>query len=372
MTPFADLHYLWLRQLQREFDDVCFQYGINLKPPVFEISRSRKQLGSWHGVERVLRISYYLITEQPWNVTLQVLKHEMAHQVCSELFGCKRAGHGTEFRKACELLGVPKSFARAQGDVAGNIDALLSSSRQTTQGRQVIDKVRKLLALAGSDNEHEAALAMQRAGELLIRYNLEWIKQDAAGGYAHVIINTGAKRMASYRRAICAILRDYFFVQVICSSLYDPHSDTTHKTIELLGREENVPVAEHCYHFLEDRLASLWQENRHSFSGNARTARNSYYLGLLHGFAGKLASQSTFNNSPKQENTAFPPGALILGQDAYLRNFVDKRFPRLRKARSRGARIYRDTYREAVATGRSIVLHRAMEETRKRHGGLLE
>ncbi len=37
---------------------------------------------------------------------------------------------------------------------------------------KVVDQIKKLLALAGSPNEHEAKLAMQRAQELMLKYNL--------------------------------------------------------------------------------------------------------------------------------------------------------------------------------------------------------
>lgn len=37
---------------------------------------------------------------------------------------------------------------------------------------KIIDRIKKLLALAESDNESEAKLAMERANELLLRYNL--------------------------------------------------------------------------------------------------------------------------------------------------------------------------------------------------------
>src|SRR4029453_15061877 len=45
----------------------------------------------------------------------------------------------------------------------------------------VIDRIRKLLALAGSPNEAEAALASQRAQELLAKHNLEIGVVDRAG-----------------------------------------------------------------------------------------------------------------------------------------------------------------------------------------------
>ena len=366
------LQQLWLRQLTREFADICFQYRLDLRPPVFELSGGVKQLGCWLPARRTIRISRHLIEDHPWNVVLMVLKHEMAHQVCSELYGCRRTGHDRDFKRACRLLGVTPPYNRSSGDLAAVV-ADPPQEMQTTAGRKIIARISKLLALAGSDNEHEAALAMQRATQLLHRHNLEQAAVDNLSSCRRVIIDTRSKQIPAYRRSICAILRDYFFVQVICSSLYDPQSNCSFKTIELLGRMENVPVAEHCYHFLEQQLASLWQTNRHAFKGNSRTARNSYYLGLLHGFAEKMATRTgSCCPTRAKDHVAATAGSLAVCRDSTLQDFVSFHFPRLKKHSSRGLKIYSQPFEEAVDVGRKMILHQSVEERKKGLQGLLE
>ena len=365
------LQQLWLTQLTYEFADICFQYRLDLHSPVFELSEGVKQLGCWLPDQRTIKISRHLIMDHPWNVVLMVLKHEMAHQVCSELFGCSRTGHDSDFARACQLLGIPSPYCRSSGDLAAVV-AEFPQDRQTAAGRKIIERISKLLALAGSDNEHEAALAMQQATKLLNRHNLNMASVDNPSACTRVIINTRSKQIPAYRRSICAILRDYFFVQVICSSLYDPYTDSSYKTIELLGRVENVPVAEHCYHFLEQQLAGLWQKNRHKFQGNSRTAKNSYYLGLLHGFAEKMAGQTQNSRATGQTtHAAVTPGSLAISRDSKLQNFVSFHFPRLKKSSSRGVRIYSQPYEEAVDTGKTIILHQGVEDKKEGLQGLL-
>ncbi len=369
-----DMHRLWCRQLQLEFDTICFHYGLDLRPPLFEISGSRRQLGCWLPEQGCLRLSEHLILSHPWHVTLEVLRHEMAHQVCSELFSSPDAGHGPDFQRACDLLGVSAPFRRAGGDLAGEIRTGEEAPAATASGRRMLERVRKLLALAGSDNEHEAALAMQRAGELMARHNLDLARADEAAGYRHLVIDTRQKIMPSYRRAIGSILRDFFYVQVVCGSLYDPLADQSHRTIELLGRIENVPVAEHCYRFLEERLLALWQENRHRYRGNARTARNSYFLGLLRGFSERLAAMQV-SRSPAAAGTFQATTSQVVPAmevDPGLQRFVHQRFPRLSRRSGRRVRINGDAYGDAVATGRSLVLHGAVTGQDRKSGGLLE
>ncbi|MDU9049199.1 MAG: DUF2786 domain-containing protein [Candidatus Electrothrix sp. Rat3] len=371
----------WLEQLIHEFNYICSYYRVQLRTPIFELSAAKQQLGCWVPDQRIIRISQHLIASSCWDVVLMVLKHEMAHQVCSEYFGLPSAGHGKAFQDACQLLGVPAPYNRSTGDLP-DVLAEPAKDEKTEAGRNIIRRVNKLLALAGSENEHEAALAMQRATQLLRRHNLEMTTAGDAGdagdnpsgnpsGCVRLVIKTGKKQIPSWRKAVCRILNDYFFVEVIFSSLYDAQRQDSYRTIELLGRSENVPVAEHCYYFLEQQLESLWVKNRQRFKGNTRTAKNSYYLGLLHGFSQKMAEQGKQAQNisqgarPQGNEGSEMTGALIVSGDTVLQEFVGFHFPRLRTSTTRGVRIDRQSYEDAVIAGKKIVLHQSLTEKRQ-------
>ncbi|MCL2459223.1 MAG: SprT-like domain-containing protein [Desulfobulbus sp.] len=355
------LHAAWLSQLAREYRDICYQYGIDLRLPVFAIGGGERQLGSWSAADRRLALSVVLISRHPWNLTLQVLKHEMAHQMCSELHHREDAGHGKLFRECCQRLGLAAPFNRASGDLAATIAALTPGSASTEKGRQIIAKVRKLLALSASDNEHEAALAVQRAEQLLTRHRLDFDGLAKDQELVHRTINTGGQTLAIYRKVICAILEGCFGVRVICASLYDPRADCSFKTVELLGREEEVAVAEHCYHFLENRLHTLWECRRQDFAGHGRIARKSYFLGLLAGFRETL-EQSRRPGAEPEPTCRQGHGLPALRCQEQLEAFVAFRFPRLRRMRKQGSTMDRAAYQEAVAAGRKIFLRRPMAD----------
>ncbi len=361
----------WLQQLQREYDNICFQYRLTLQAPVLELTNSSTILGSWNSNYRLLSLSAHLIAASPWVITIQVLKHEMAHQICREYFLADDGGHGKSFQRACAMIGLSGAFCRASADCSGPPpEETRCVHPRTEQGRKVLARVEKLLALAASDNEHEAALAMQRAGELLLRHNLR-LPPSAQEEYEHRCLNTGRRRMPGHLREICALLQEFFPVQVVCASTYEPLSDVRVRTIELLGRPENVAVAEHCYFFLTRKMDVLWQENRKRFSGGGLRARNSYFHGLLAGFREKLQSsvpqpgQGTSSGERKSGSAE-----LIVFSDAGLDVFVRAAFPRLHKRRGRAMRLHADAYRQAKATGRSLVLHRVVEGVAA-GGGLL-
>ena len=364
MDDFASrLEAAWLCQLTREYNDICYQYGVRLTPPILRISRDHRQMGSWSAADRILRLSEALIGHHPWRVTLRILKHEMAHQICSELYSCQDAGHGPLFCQACDRLGLEAAFQRAGADLSEGLTDLDPGSFVTRQGRQIIDRVRKLLALGGSDNEHEAALAVQRAAELLTRHRLDFDALAEGEGLVHRTINTGGRTLPVHRKAICTMLETCFSVRVICASLYDPHADVSLKTIEVLGREEDAAIAEHCYHFLEDRLEALWQRNRRTFAGNGRTARQSYFLGLLAGFRqtleqGLVANRGATGQPVQEKSQPATAGLPALTAEQRLDNFVAFRYPRLRRIRRQGISMHPEAYRQAVADGRELTLHR--------------
>ena len=224
----AQLHESWLCQLVREYDSINFQYRLQLEPPILSINLDKKRLGCWSATERSLSLSHFLLSTYPWNLTLQVLKHEIAHQICSEFYGREDAGHGPLFKKACALLGLDAPFCRATADLAEGLATLPAASESTEQGRQIIEKVRKLLALGSSDNEHEAALAVQRAGELLTRYRLDFDALASDEALVHRTIDTGQQTLPIHRKSICRILETCFAVRVICAP------DTNTVTLSIL------------------------------------------------------------------------------------------------------------------------------------------
>ncbi len=379
MTDFSPYYPIWGRQLLAEFANINWQYGLALTTPVFEITEAEKQYGSWQATTRIIRISARLITGHSWDITCQILKHEMAHQICSEIFFEVDGGHGPLFEKACDLLGLPAPFRRASGDLPELAGTSPAYNQQTEQGRQFIRRIGKLLALAGSANEHEAALAMEKASQLMARHNLQQIQEEAQSEFTSLIINTGCKRLESWQHKICAILLRFFYVKVVTASLYDPLLDTQHKTIELFGRQENVAIGEYCYAFLAGQLVSLWRQNRARIGGKGIRARNSYYLGLLQGFYDKLQAQETLRDAtvPAQTNDEKKDGdqkhltALVIAEDRALDRFVGMRFPRLRRRSGTGAMIYRETYEQGRTDGSQIVMHKGVSERGREQGLLL-
>jgi hypothetical protein len=373
MENISTYYRLWSRQFLNEFSVICFQYRLLLDPPVFSITESNTQFGSWRPGTREIRISSKLIKKFPWDVTLQVLKHEIAHQICSEIFHDPSGGHGVNFIRACSILGLPDRFCQPLGDLPEKIERLEKDDGDTEKTLNIIEKIRKLLALAESSNEHESALAMEKAGSLLKRHNIKQLHENKQKNYVYAIINSKKKRIEEYQRRIIAVLTKFFYVKALCSSLYDPLQDETYKTFEIFGRKENVEIAEYCYHFLEQKLSAFWRKNSSKFNGNTRIEKKSYYLGLLQGFSEKLLEQDHSGRMPKPSSSGSSTSSeLVIADDIGLNRFIHSRYPRLSKRSKAGAKIYRKTFNDGVMNGRTIVIHKGIAGDCENFGRLLD
>ncbi len=140
LTP--QLEAALLRQLARSYDaENWIRFGSKLVQPVLALSSSTSRLGVWFPSPRRIEISRSLVVERPWPETIEVLKHEMAHQFVAEVLHVEgETAHGEHFRRVCEARGID---ARAAG--------LAAAGPADDRTAKLIDRVQKLLALAGSN-----------------------------------------------------------------------------------------------------------------------------------------------------------------------------------------------------------------------------
>ncbi|MFM8316144.1 MAG: SprT-like domain-containing protein [Deltaproteobacteria bacterium] len=351
----------WTFQLAEDYLQILFAYKIKLKKPVFEIRPLGNRWGQWDPETRTMTFSERLIETHPWNIVLEILKHEMAHQYVTDIFGSDES-HGPLFKQACDKLGVAFWARKAESELEALIK--LGELENNEEESRLLNRVEKLLALATSTNEHEALAAMQKVQQLYVKYNLERVEKNQNVQYLSKIIFTHKKRLERYQYVICSILNEHFFVEVIHSSLYDAKKLSEFKVIEILGTRENVQMAEYVYHFLMNQIEILWkgyQKERHK---NPR-ARRSFSLGVATGFRDKLERHSL--ELDKKESSK----ALVARQDKELEVFVRSRYPRLVKIQH-GARVHEAIhYNAGKNRGASLVLHRGVSSATGMLGKLI-
>ncbi len=376
-NKYSELEYRrkWLYQLQAEFKLICSWYKISLAVPAFRLIESRRTLGLWNPETRTVSISSILIHEYSWDTVINVLKHEMAHQYVHEFLkrGMEQP-HGPAFLDSCEKLGVLYPFNTASGDTP-KIFLDTKQHGSDTEYNNKLNKVRKMLSLAGSANKYEAAAAMSKANSFICKYNLERLDKVEPAQYSYEIKNTGKKRLNIIKRRVASLLMDYFYVDVVYSELFNAEKAELHKTIELLGSIENVSFASHVYDFLMQRIEFLWKNYR-KVSRAPGKLRKTYILGLLQGFREKLEKdekkQSVSVRLSAEIGNYRTISSLVIAKDPGLPGFIAKRFPRLRKVQYGAPGIYcSNTYSAGKAEGGKIIIHKAVRQEHGNRGRLL-
>jgi hypothetical protein len=280
------------------------------------------------------------------------------------VFCCGETAHDRFFHRAGEMLGLPRQFAKAGIHLHNLMQADTRNGIKDDGRTKLIEKVRKVLALARSGNEHEARLALEMSARLMRRHELEHSEIEIdLDDITYAIIPLGKRRIRHYQRLIASLLSRYFGVRLICSQLYDAAADRTCRTFEIFGSRENVAVAEHCYYFLEVSLGGLWREHRPSGVQSRARDKGSYYCGVLHGFEQTLKTdgreefslQDVPPDSCQRANASLPvPVERMI--DACIR----RRHPRLRTVGGRKTLVNRELFTSGVLAGRELRLRRAV------------
>ncbi len=332
--------------------------GWPLQPPMIVASHElARTLGHWDRATRTIAIAHWLIDPRRWSLLVETLAHEVAHQAADELFdGARETAHGPSFRRACALIGVDPA---ATCEVARPVHLGEAES-------DVVRRIRKLLALASSDNRHEAEAALAKAQALALKHNVA-LALAASGGtptdYEYRIALEPRKRIPSYVWNITWIIRRHYFTKVIKSHFEDRAGllgGGRFQTIELFGTADNLDLALYVFHYLLEQGEREWE--RHARGGPGKTRRKiSFLSGLYDGFCEKLDRERAAAEAALDARSL----ALIRREDPRFDDFLRERFPHLRRS-GRSRMIDTDTYGKGVEAGRELQLRPAMTQ---RSGG---
>jgi hypothetical protein len=338
----AELEGRIVRRLAVEWDDLNWSlFGDAMRPPQMRLLEGHRRLGEWSAGDRTIGISRLAVQERPWLEVIEILKHEMAHQFVDEILGGEAEPHGPTFVRACEARGI---------DPAATGDPGPPSAADNAESR-VIARVRKLLALAESSNQHEAELAASTAQRLMLKFNIDLSHRaqahEEAFAFAHLGVPTG--RVQAHQRHLGAVLIEHFFVRGVWVTTYLPEAHKTGSVLEICGRPENVKMAEFVHDFLSRTIDRLWVEHKKARGLRSDRDRRAFLTGAVEGFSAKLEAK---------RRDARREGLVWVG-DAGVRDYVRRRHPRLRSLRT-SAQEHRQAYADGQSAGRTIVLSRPM------------
>lgn len=335
-------------------------YEGRMRKPQFALRDMKKRWGRWSSEKREISLSLNLVMKHSWDAVVDVLRHEMAHQLADEVLN--NAGeppHGPCFREACRLL---RADPRASGDFAP-LDERIRAGVKNSQDRIMV-RVRKLMSLAQSRNQHEADLAMAKAHELVARYNIDLIRLNRERNFVSVFLGKPALRHFRESYKLAHLVQDFYQVYGIWVSAYVLPKGKMGRVLEISGTEKNVAIAGYVYDFVNHYIDTKWR----AYNRDGRLSRyrkTDFAVGVIEGFYSKLESQK---KKLKQENEM----DLIEIEDPELSTYRRYRYPRVSRFRRSMPGHDKRVLEDGEKLGRRLVISKGIHEKGGNRGLLLE
>jgi hypothetical protein len=214
--------------------------------------------------------------------------------------------------------------------------------------QEIVEKVKKLLALAQSSNEHEAKLAAERATELLTKHNLTMDDVSRKGITIEHETRRLGRRATPESKFILSLLEEFFFVHPVKTNILDTATFQFEKYFILLGRDHNVQIAAYVFDFLDRTFKNLFRDYK---KANPKAKRQSFYLGLHAGLHEHLTEV--------RKRVHASTGIALVPVDAELERALEKMGVKRSKTR---IKVDDDTALVAgIEQGRKIRIHGSVE-----------
>lgn len=217
--------------------------------------------------------------------------------------------------------------------------------------QKVIDKIRKLLALSRSSNEHEAALAAAKAQQSLAAHNLQMSDIDITSRSAadHLAIPVGARPPFWTVRLFNGVAKSCDCAVVL---------NRSQGLLPFVGVGADVEVAVFLYMFLCTtiyKLGEKFREKRVKLSDDKqkrRDAKSSYVLGCVEAVRQKL------EESKKQHPTT--SNALVPLKDALIKKTLED-IGVSADAQDNAVEEDADAFHKGIADGRKIQIRKGLQ-----------
>lgn len=207
-----------------------------------------------------------------------VIRHELAHYMTFINYGSAVQPHASEFRAFCQNMGWGEEVYRA-AICLENADGFSANEESS-----VFRKVQKLMALAGSSNQHEAEQAMIKSQQLLLQHNIESKYMGEADEEKVFLKRIMKQKKIDGKMRSIAIILETFFVNIVFSRA----GEFTY--LEVLGNAVNIEIVEHVALVLQRELDKLWHQAKRQANLKGMIAKNSFFLGLAKGYCNKIQS----------------------------------------------------------------------------------
>ena len=360
-TPGEDLTRSILHGLFCEWETSLWvlpkHYRTRMVPPLFSLKEMQSMWGSWNRVKREITINTRLVFDYSWAAVREVLLHETAHQLKDEVLDVHdEAPHGPAFKRACFLL-------RANPKASGTYKPLDDRLFDTTHDKEdkILMKVKKLLALSRSQNEHEAEAAMLKARELIEKYNVSLKTRGFNEEFISVFLGKPALRHPREDYHLASLIQHYYYVGGIWVPAFVVEKKKMGRVLEISGRRKNVQLAHYLFDYVRTYIDSAWKRYTKEKRLN-RQRKTDFAIGVIEGFRSKLKEA---DKNPRER-------ALVKHRDPLLDEYMAYKYPSTAKVRRKARVCDRSVLEKGEHLGRKLHIPRGIPTQKKPAKFLLE
>jgi len=322
--------------------------------PLFSLKDLKSKLGHWSPQKREICLSRSLVMNHPWDAVRDVLLHEMAHQMADQALGTKNEPpHGPTFKKACRLL-------RANAKASGNhriLDEQISHSSDSVEDKR-LRRIKKLMALAESQNQHEAEAAMVKAHELIEKYNIDLFAKAEKRNFISIFLGKPALRHTRNEYHLARLLQEFYFIEGMWVSAYVLEKGKMGQVMEITGTKPNIKIAAYVYHFIRNYIQYQWKVYNIEKKLNQHR-KTDFAIGVIEGFRSKLKSKSKKGKVPRAEK------ALLRIGDPLLKKHMIYKYPHTTRFSRNVTRQDDIVLSDGVSIGKSLVISKGISSTGK-------
>lgn len=251
-----------------------FLFEKSLCPIYITITTHKNQYGSFNPKYFQISLSIILAHEKD-SLIKDVLRHELAHYLTWLKYG-NVMPHGEEFKNVCMEF-FKKSIAEPTLNLEKDHEQRIGEIEQ----EKILLKIKKLLALAESNQAEEAKLAMLKAHQLLLRHHLsmESIREKEDFILYSKVVKTQSRKDG---KLVCLyeILSHFMLHPIFVIGRGEIK-------LEVTGTLAEVKLAEYVSAYLDHELDRLWLES--GLKGSA--SKKAFFEGIALGYKEKVEQQ---------------------------------------------------------------------------------
>ncbi len=328
-------------------------------------------LGKWIPEYGEIRLSRELVLNGRWDSVCEVLRHETAHQLATTFPEYRsQPPHGKIFLECCKAVD-------ANPATSGSYETLEQRvfSNGEDKNDKIMLKVKKLMNLASSGNRHEAEAAAAKAGEFILKYNINLIQQDKKRHFQSIIITEPVLKRPQAQLLTAGILKSFYFVRPIWLSIYIPEKYKMGHALEISGTLTNIRIADYVFHYVLKYAERCWQE--YKLENPGCRSKSGYMTGIVHGFREKLKNRQSSEimnqswTSKKMGNNNSHRHELAVIEDKQLISYLRNRYPSIVTSTAHYSSSSMSAYNSGKSRGRDLTISKGISSHYGNQGKLL-